>query len=156
MTMDITEGMKAPLFEADGDKGRKIRLDEFLGRKVLLYFYPKDNSPGCSLEAKNFNDNLDKLVQKNIVVLGVSKDTVKSHCSFRDKYSLRFDLLADTENDIIGKYGVWVKKKNYGKEYFGIERATFAIDEKGIVEKVWRNVKAGSHIADILKFYKIE
>jgi thioredoxin-dependent peroxiredoxin len=154
--MEIKEGMAAPVFEADGDKGAKVRLDEFLGRKVLLYFYAKDNTPGCSLEAKNFNDNLDKLAEKNIIVLGVSKDTIKSHCSFRDKYALKFDLLSDTDNDIIGKYGVWVKKKNYGREYYGTERATFAINEKGIVEKVWRNVKAGSHIADVLRFYNIQ
>ncbi len=153
--MDIKEGSKAPLFEIKSDKGENVSLESFRGKKVLLYFYPKDNTPGCSLEAKNFNDNLEKLVKNNIVVLGVSKDTVKSHCSFRDKYDLKFDLLADTESDVIQKYGVWVKKKNYGKEYMGIERATFAIDENGIVEKVWRNVKAGEHITEVMEYYGI-
>ena len=151
----VKEGIRAPLFEVVSDKGETVRLADFLGRKVLLYFYPKDNTPGCSLEAKNFNDNVNKLLSKGIAVLGVSKDSVKSHCSFRDKYSLKFDLLADTSGDLVQKYGVWKKKKNYGKEYTGIERSTFAIDEQGIIEKGWRNVKAGTHIKEVLEFYGI-
>ena len=153
--MDIKVGMKAPLFEVISDKNTLVKLEDFIGKRVVLYFYPKDNTPGCSLEAKHFNDNLEKLVANNIVVLGVSKDSVKSHCSFRDKYALKFDLLSDEKSDIIQKYGVWVNKKTFGKEHMGIQRSTFAIDENGIVEMVWENVKAVTHIKEVLDFYNI-
>lgn len=151
--MEIKEGMKAPDFEVMSDKKKMVRLSDFLGKRVLLYFYPKDNTPGCSLEAKNFNDNLKKLVDNNIVVLGVSRDSVESHCKFRDKYELEFDLLADTQSDIVEKYGVLKEKVNFGNKYLGIERASFAIDENGYVKKVWREVKAGEHIAEVLEYY---
>lgn len=154
--MEIKEGMKAPDFEVMSDKNKTVRLSDFLGKRVLLYFYPKDNTPGCSLEAKNFNDNLKKLATDNIVVLGVSRDSVESHCKFRDKYELEFDLLADTESDIVNKYGVLKEKVNFGNKYFGIERASFAIDEKGYIQKAWREVKAGEHIAEVLEHYGID
>ncbi len=154
--MDIKEGMKAPDFEVMSDKKKMVKLSDFLGKKVLLYFYPKDNTPGCSLEAKNFNDNLKRLADNNIIVLGVSRDNIESHCKFRDKYELEFDLLADTESDIVKKYGVLKEKVNFGNKYLGIERASFAIDEKGYVKKVWREVKAGEHISEVLLYYGIE
>jgi peroxiredoxin Q/BCP len=124
-------GDKAPDFKALTDSGETVKLSDFKGKKVILYFYPKDNTPGCTKQACGFNDELDTIAENNAVVLGVSPDSEASHVKFRDKYGLGFPLLVDEDNAIAEKYGVWGEKKMYGKTYMGIIRSHFVIDEKG-------------------------
>jgi peroxiredoxin Q/BCP len=141
----LEKGKKAPGFSVQNQDGDTVSLGDFAGRNVVLYFYPKDDTPGCTTEACEFRDNHSQFKDLDAVVLGVSKDSVKSHAKFRDKYELPFHLLSDTELDIHNKYGTWVEKKMYGKAYMGTQRATFVIDKNGVVRHVFPNVKPKGH-----------
>ncbi len=151
--LHLKEGMKAPLFEGIDQNGKLIKLADYSGKKVILYFYPKDNTPGCTAEACNLRDNYDSLLKKGYIVIGVSADTEKSHKSFADKYSLPFPLIADTSKKILNDYGTWGEKKLYGKNYMGVLRTTFVIDEKGIIEKIVEKVNTADHTDQIFKMY---
>lgn len=152
--VQLKEGMKAPLFEGIDQDGKTIRLSDFSGRKVVLYFYPKDNTPGCTAEACNLRDNYEDLLEQGFAVIGVSMDSEKSHKNFASKYSLPFPLIADTSRKILNDYGVWREKKLYGKSFLGIVRTTFIIDEDGIIENIISKVETGNHTEQILKIYK--
>lgn len=146
----LTKGMKAPEFTLPDENGNNISLSDFLGKKVVLYFYPKDNTPGCTRQACAFAQAYEGFRQKNIQVIGISKDSVASHRKFKEKYALPFILLADTEREVIEKYGVWQEKKMYGKVTMGVVRTTFIIDEKGNVEEVMSKVKPDTNAGEIL------
>lgn len=128
-------------------------LDEFLGKRVVLYFYPKDNTAGCTQEACDFRDSFNRLINY-AVVIGVSPDSIKSHLKFREKQSLNFILLSDPEHILAEKFAVWKEKSMYGKKYMGIERSTFILDEKGNIQKEWRKVKVKGHVDEVLNFLK--
>jgi peroxiredoxin Q/BCP len=151
--IQLKEGSKAPAFEGIDQDGNEIKLIDFIGKKVILYFYPKDNTPGCTAEACNLRDNYDMLLKKGFIVLGVSPDSEKSHLGFAGKYSLPFPLIADTTKKILNDYGVWGEKKMYGKSFFGVIRTTFVIDEKGVVEKIITKVDTSGHSDQIIKMY---
>lgn len=147
-------GKKAPAFTLTSTTGEKIRLSQFAGengQNVVLYFYPRDDTPGCTREACGFRDEIKVLAKKNTVVLGISPDTVESHQKFTEKYSLPFPLLADEGHKIADKYGVWVEKNMYGKKSWGIQRATFLIDKQGKIARVWPRVKVDGHVEQVLK-----
>ena len=150
----IKEGSKAPSFEGSDQSGNKIKLSDYKGKKIVLYFYPKDNTPGCTAEACNLRDNNESLLRKGFAVIGVSPDNEKSHKNFADKYSLPFPLIADESKKILNDYGVWGEKQMYGKSYLGVIRTTFIIDEKGIIEKIITKVNTSGHTEQILDFYK--
>jgi peroxiredoxin Q/BCP len=143
-------GHPAPAFTLPRDGGGTVSLDTLKGQAVVLYFYPKDDTPGCTLEAQSFTAEIESFAGAGAVVLGISKDSVKKHDKFRDKYGLRIALLSDEASDVCERYGVWVEKSMYGKKYFGIERATFLIDKTGKLARVWRNVKVDGHAAEVL------
>jgi len=145
----LKENQEAPAFEGVDQDYNKIKLSDFLGNKVILYFYPKDNTPGCTTEACNLRDNYEDLLKKGFKVIGVSPDNVKSHKGFTGKYSLPFPLIADPEKKIINAYGVWGEKNMYGKKVMGILRTTFIIDEKGIIEKIISKVDTAQHTEQI-------
>ncbi|HKZ89324.1 MAG TPA: thioredoxin-dependent thiol peroxidase [Thermoplasmata archaeon] len=145
-----SEGDPAPDFALPSDDGRTIALKDLRGKKVVLYFYPKDDTPGCTKEACSFRDNLARVTSKGAVVLGVSRDTLSSHGKFRDKYHLNFPLLADVDGRVTEAYGVWKEKSNYGRTYWGIERTTFLLDEKGVIARVWPKVKVEGHTDEVL------
>lgn len=147
----IEEGSKAPAFTLTSDSGKKIKLSELAGSPVVLYFYPKDDTPGCTREACAFRDRQAELQQAGAVLLGVSADDVDSHVKFRDKYSLNFPLLADLEHKVAEKYGAWREKNMYGKKSMGIQRSTFLIDSAGKVCKVWKRVQVDGHDAQVLE-----
>ena len=149
--MALAIGEKAPDFTLPSDEGRDISLHDYEGQKVILYFYPKDNTSGCTLEAKAFRDHLEDFKKLGYAVLGVSRDSIKKHCNFRDKNELNFPLLSDEEEKVVNLYGVLKEKSMYGRKYMGIERSTFIIDEKGNLVKEYRKVKASSHVEDLLK-----
>jgi len=151
---ELKEGMKAPYFEGKDQEGRLVRLTDFSGKKLVLYFYPKDNTPGCTAEACNLRDNHKELIDRGFAVVGVSMDSEKSHKSFAEKYSLPFPLIADTERKILEDYGVYMEKKMYGKSFLGIVRSTFLIDEKGIIEKIISKVDTKNHSEQIFKLYQ--
>lgn len=157
----VSEGTKAPDFRAAAvatgdDGGSEVGLADFLGRKnVVLYFYPRDNTPGCTTEATDFRDALADFAAADTVVLGVSKDSVRSHCSFRDKHALSFPLLSDPDGAIVAAYDVWREKKMYGKAMMGVERSTFLIDKQGVVRKAWRKVKVKGHAPEVLAAARI-
>jgi thioredoxin-dependent peroxiredoxin len=142
-------GDKAPTFKGINQKGESITLDQLKGKKVVLYFYPKDSTPGCTAQACNLSDNIEHLKKHNIVVLGVSADDTKSHTKFIDKYNLQFDLLADTDKSIIQAYGCWGPKQFMGKKFDGIHRTTFVIDENGIISQIIDKVNTKDHFAQI-------
>lgn len=152
--IQLKEGMKAPSFEGIDQNGKTIRLKDFSGKKVVLYFYPKDNTSGCTAEACNLRDNHDIMLKKGFAVVGVSMDSEKSHKGFASKYSLPFPLIADTSGKIVNDYGVYREKKMYGKSYMGIVRTTFLIDEKGIIEKIISKVETNNHSEQIFKMYQ--
>ena len=154
--MTINEGNKAPEFTLPNSQGNQVSLSDFQGKNVILYFYPKDNTKGCTLEAVNFRDNYEEIKQKDTVVLGISKDSVKSHVNFISKYHLPFILLSDKDEGVCELYGVWKKKSMYGREYMGIERTTFLIDKKGIILKIFRKVKVQGHVEKILEYLKTD
>jgi thioredoxin-dependent peroxiredoxin len=148
----IEEGVKAPDFTLHDDNGTEVSLSQFAGKKVVLYFYPKDNTPGCTKEACSFRDNYDEILAKGAVVLGVSADSRKSHASFKNKFELPFYLLSDPDHTAIKSYGAWGEKKMYGKTYEGIIRATVIIDENGTVSKVFPKVKPAEHAEEVLGY----
>jgi peroxiredoxin Q/BCP len=150
----IKEGMKAPLFEGVDQDGKTVKLSDFSGKKVVLYFYPKDNTPGCTAEACNLRDNHDALLRKGFAVIGVSMDSEKSHKGFASKYSLPFPLISDTSKKILNDYGVYREKKLYGRSFLGVVRTTFIIDEKGIIEKIISKVDTRNHSEQIFRIYK--
>ncbi len=141
----VTEGDQAPDFTLQGDDGNEVSLSDYRGQKVVLYFYPKDGTPGCTREAVEFRDMMEKFEKEGIVILGVSKDSVQSHQKFKRKHGLPFALLSDPEGKALDLYGVWKKKSLYGRTFMGTERTTFLIDEKGIIQKVHRKVKVKGH-----------
>ncbi len=149
----LKEGMKAPDFTGTDQNGRVIRLSDFAGKKLVLYFYPKDNTPGCTAEACNLRDNYKELLDKGFAVAGVSADTEKSHKGFAGKYSIPFPLIADTTKKIMDDYGVFGEKKLYGKTFLGVKRTTFIIDCNGIIEKIIDKVQTADHTQQILKLY---
>ncbi|MBR3135446.1 MAG: thioredoxin-dependent thiol peroxidase [Clostridia bacterium] len=148
----LTAGMRAPDFALTDKDGNTVRLSDFLGRKVVLYFYPKDNTPGCTRQACAFAGAYDAFRAKDVAVIGISRDSVASHVKFAEKYALPFLLLSDPERQAIEAYGVWQEKKNYGKVSMGVVRSTFIIDEKGVIEKVMPKVKPDTNAADILAY----
>jgi thioredoxin-dependent peroxiredoxin len=151
--VQLKEGMKAPLIEGIDQNGNVVKLTDFAGKKVIIYFYPKDNTPGCTAEACNLRDNYELLLKKGFAIIGVSADTEKSHKGFAEKYSLPFPLIADISKKILNDYGVWGEKKMYGKSYFGVLRTTFIIDTKGIIEKIITKVNTAGHTEQILDLY---
>lgn len=148
---ELKEGQKAPEFTAADQDGNTISLGQFAGKKVVLYFYPKDDTPGCTAEACDFRDNYQGLKAKDIVVLGVSVDDEKSHQKFAAKHSLPFTLLADTDKKIVEAYGVWGEKNMYGKKYMGTNRTTFVIDENGVIAHIIKKVDTKNSTAQILE-----
>ena len=149
--MILEEGNKAPDFELSGSDGQKHKLSNYKGRKIILYFYPKDNTPGCTKQACSFRDNHEEIKESGAVVLGVSGDSLKSHSKFVEKQNLPFVLLSDTDKEVIKAYGSLKEKSMFGKTFLGISRDTFIIDEKGFVKKIFRNVKVDNHSAEVLK-----
>ena len=147
-------GDKAPDFELKDQDGKAVKLSGFKGKKVILYFYPKDDTPGCTKEACNFRDNISTLNKSNVVVLGVSNDDEQSHQKFIAKYNLPFALLADTDKKVSKAYGVYELKNFMGKEYYGIVRSTFIIDEKGRIQKVFYKVNPEEHIDEVIAAVK--
>ena len=150
----LKEGDKAPAFTVQSDSGTKISLKDLKGKRVVLYFYPKDMTPGCTQEACDFRDSMSRLKKLDAVVLGVSKDGVESHQRFKKKEDLTFPLLSDTDGKICEAYGVWKEKSLYGRKYMGIERVTFVIGPKGKIEKIFPKVKVKGHVDEILAYCK--
>ena len=147
---------QAPNFTLENEKGQQVSLSDFKGKNVVLYFYPKDMTPGCTTEACDFRDAYEDFSSLNAVILGVSMDEANKHTKFIEKHGLPFSLLVDAEHEVAEKYGVWVLKKMYGSEYMGIERSTFLINEEGIVIAEWRKVKVKNHIEAVLSQLKGE
>lgn len=150
----LREGDYAPDFTLDTGNGKKMTLSELRGRNVVLYFYPKDDTPGCTLEAKDFRDHLEKFEALDAVVIGVSKDSVASHEKFKDKYDLTFTLASDENSTVCEAFDTWVEKSMYGKKYMGIQRDTFLIDPSGRIRKIWRKVKVDGHVQEVLETLK--
>ena len=146
----VEQGKPAPDFELTSDAGEQVRLSSFRGRPVVLYFYPRDDTPGCTAQACGIRDAYGEFERAGAVVLGVSPDSEASHVKFRSKYDLPYTLLADPEHEVAEQYGVWVEKKNYGKTSMGIERSTFVIDADGNVARVMRRVNPKTHADDVL------
>lgn len=150
MTM-VDVGDKAPAFTGITDGGGTLSLKDFTGKKVVLYFYPKDDTPGCTTEAQGFRDAIGDFAALGAEIVGVSKDSVKRHDNFKAKYELPFTLLSDEDGAVCEAYGVWTKKMNYGREYMGIERSTFLIDGKGKIAGIWRKVRVKGHVEQVLE-----
>ena len=144
-------GTKAPSFELLDQDGQKHSLQEYKGKKVILYFYPKDNTSGCTKEACEFKENYPQFQEKGAVILGISKDSVTSHKKFQEAFQLPFTLLSDPDLEVIRAYEVWVEKSMYGRKYMGVERSTYLINEEGIIEKTFQKVKPPNHSKDVLK-----
>ncbi len=147
----IELGKKAPDFTLSADDGTKVKLSSLRGNPVVLYFYPRDDTPGCTAEACAFRDLKAEMARLGATVLGVSTDSVESHVKFRDKFQLNFTLLADTEHKVAEKYGAWREKTRFGKTSMGVQRSTFIIDAEGVVRKMWKSVKVEGHDAQVLK-----
>jgi len=152
--MSVDVGKKAPDFTAPTDGGKKIKLSGLRGMPVVLYFYPKDDTSGCTAEACGFRDHLPDFKKLKAQVVGVSKDSVARHDKFKAKYKLPFPLVSDEDGKICEKYGTWVEKSLYGRKYMGIERATFLIDRTGTVAQAWHKVKVAGHVEDVLEALK--
>jgi peroxiredoxin Q/BCP len=152
--MHLKEGDKAPLFTGVDQDGKKVSLADFKGKKVVLYFYPGDDTPTCTIQACNLRDNYSLLKKEGFEVLGVSPDEPGKHKKFETKYALPFTLVADPAHAIIDKYGVWGQKKLYGREYMGLHRTTFLIDEKGVIKKIFLRPKNKQHAEEIVKTWK--
>jgi peroxiredoxin Q/BCP len=151
----IVEGSKAPDFQGRNQHGETISLAGYHGKKLILYFYPKDNTPGCTAEACNLSENYDYWLTKGYEVVGVSPDSETSHQKFADKFGLKFNLIADTEKEILQAFGAWGEKKNYGKSYMGVLRKTFVIDENGVIVKIFEKVDTKEHSNQIIKALKV-
>jgi thioredoxin-dependent peroxiredoxin len=150
----LKQGDKAPDFTAKDDQGHDLSLKDFRGKKVVLYFYPKDDTSGCTKEACDFRDNLGRIKRKDAIVLGVSPDSEKSHGKFKSKFDLTFPLLVDEDKKLVHTYGVWKEKSMYGRKYMGIERTTFVIDEQGKIAKIFPKVKVAGHVEEVLAALK--
>lgn len=146
----LKEGSKISNFSLPNQAGKQISATDFKDHNIVLYFYPKDDTPGCTIEAQDFSKLNEAFKDKKTVVLGVSKDSTKSHDKFCSKYNLSIDLLSDEDGSVCEAFGVWVEKSMYGKKYMGIERSTFLIDQNGIIKKAWRNVKVPNHAQEVL------
>ena len=151
MAKELKEGAKAPAFKLPTDGDGETSLKDYAGRKLVLYFYPKDDTSGCTKEAIGFSEQLDAFEAAGAAVLGVSKDSVAKHDKFKAKHELTVALGADEDGSVVEKYGVWVEKSMYGKKYMGIERATYLIDEKGVIRKIWRKVRVPGHVDVVLE-----
>ena len=149
--MSVDVGDKAPEFTLPTDGKGELTLSSLRGKKVVLYFYPKDSTPGCTTEAENFRDAINDFAKARTEVVGVSKDSVKRHDNFKVKYDLNFSLVSDTNGETCEAYGVWVEKQNYGRTYMGIERSTFLIDEQGKIAAIWRKVRVKGHVDAVLE-----
>ena len=147
----LKEGQKAPTFSLDDDQGNKVSLADFKGKQVVLYFYPKDMTPGCTIEACDFRDNWGAAKKKGAVVLGVSADPVKRHVAFKEKYKLPFTLLSNEGKEMLKTYGVWQKKKFMGREFMGIVRTTLIIGKDGKIKKIWSPVSVKNHVTEVLE-----
>jgi len=152
--MSVATGAKAPDFTLPTDGGGSVTLSKLKGRKVVLYFYPKDDTSGCTAEACGFRDSFPNFRKIDAAVIGISRDSVASHDKFKKKYELPFMLASDTDGKVTERYGVWVEKSMYGRKYMGIERATFLIDEKGVVRREWHKVKVPGHVEEVLAAVK--
>jgi peroxiredoxin Q/BCP len=150
----INIGDSAPNFDMPATGEKNISLTELAGKNIVLYFYPRDDTSGCTLEANDFRDNIQHFTALNTIVIGVSKDTLKSHMKFQEKYALPFALASDENTHVCEDYEVWKEKMNYGKKYMGIERSTFLIDKTGIIRHIWRKVKVTGHINAVLEAVK--
>jgi thioredoxin-dependent peroxiredoxin len=146
----LKEGDKAPSFVLPTDNGTDIALKDLSGKKLILYFYPKDDTTGCTKEAIGFSERLADFKKAGALVVGVSKDSVEKHGKFREKYDLKIPLGADPEGKVVERYGAWVEKSMYGRKYMGIDRSTFLIDGKGVIRKIWRKVKVPGHVDEVL------
>ncbi|HOF41498.1 MAG TPA: thioredoxin-dependent thiol peroxidase [Candidatus Hydrogenedentes bacterium] len=144
-------GRNAPAFTLPASSGRHVKLSDFAGSPVVVYFYPKDDTPGCTMEAREFQALAADFEKAGVSVLGISPDSVDSHCKFAEKHGLAFTLLADEKHDVAEKYGVWVEKNMYGKKYWGVQRSTFLIDRNGAIAKMWPRVKPQGHAEEVLK-----
>ncbi len=149
--MALSPGDLAPPFTLPTDEEKWVTLSDFSGKKVIVYFYPKDATSGCTKEACSFRDYKLNFDKGNAIIIGVSKDSVKSHKKFKEKEGLNFSLGSDETGDVCKKYGVWVEKSMYGRKYFGIERSTFLIDETGKISKIWRKVSVSGHVEEVLR-----
>lgn len=147
--MTLEAGQKAPDFTLPATGNETITLSALKGNPVVVYFYPKDDTPGCTTEACNFRDNTDTMEENGVTVIGISKDSVKSHEKFKEKFQLNFPLASDEDGKTLEAYGVWVEKSMYGKKYMGVERATFLIDANGVIARVWRDVKVTGHVDEV-------
>lgn len=147
----LKEGQPAPDFKTKNDKGEEVSLSDFRGKNIVLYFYPKDNTSGCTKEACGFRDLQSEFAKHNAVILGVSPDSVKSHQNFKNKYELSFPLLSDENKDLVQKYDVWKEKSMYGRKYMGVERTTFVIDKDGKIRKIFPKVKVPQHPEAVLE-----
>tara|TARA_B100000029_G_scaffold488305_1_gene544721 strand:- start:1008 stop:1475 length:468 start_codon:yes stop_codon:yes gene_type:complete len=150
----IKENTKAPIFKLPSTNKKDYSLKDSIGKFVIIYFYPKDDTPGCTIETNDFNKLLSKFKKLNCDVYGISKDDLKSHNKFRNKYKIKFDLLADEKLKVLKKYKVWGKKKFMGREFMGIIRTTFLLDKKGKIIKIWNNVKVKDHAKEVLETVK--
>jgi peroxiredoxin Q/BCP len=151
MATDLKEGEKAPAFTGIDQDGNKVSLNDFKGQKIVLFFYPEDDTPTCTVQACNLRDNYSLLTKNGFKVIGISPDDVKSHQKFKEKFSLPFTLIADPDHKIIDKYGVWGQKKLYGREYMGLHRTTFIVNEKGIISKIFLRPRNKAHAEEIVK-----
>ncbi|MCH8330960.1 MAG: thioredoxin-dependent thiol peroxidase [Bacteroidetes bacterium] len=151
---NLKEGDKAPDFKGEIQDGNEVSLADYKGKKLIIYFYPKDMTSGCTAESCDLRDNYSDLKKKGFEILGVSKDPITSHQKFIDKYDLPFDLLADTDVKMVTDYGVYGEKMNYGRTYMGILRTTFVIDEEGVIERVFTNVNTSDHTTQIMESYQ--
>jgi thioredoxin-dependent peroxiredoxin len=151
----LTEGAKAPAFKGKDQNGKPVALSDYKGKKVVLYFYPEDDTPTCTIQACNIRDNFALLKKQGFVVMGVSPDEEKKHKKFETKYDLPFTLIADPEHKIIDQYGVWGQKQLYGRTYMGLHRTTFLIDEKGIIKKIFLKPKSKQHAQEILEAWQL-
>lgn len=149
--MSVSAGDMAPEFKLPTDGGGELELQALRGKKVVLYFYPKDSTPGCTTEAQDFRNLMPEFEAVNAVIVGASKDSIKRHDNFKTKQQLNFPLVSDVEGTLCEAYGVWQEKKNYGRSYMGIVRSTFLIDEEGKIEQVWRNLRVKGHAAAVLE-----
>ena len=147
----LTEGTKAPAFKGKDQNGKTVSLADYKGKKIVLYFYPEDDTPTCTVQACNLRDNFGLLKKNGFIVLGVSPDEEKKHKKFEAKYDLPFTLIADADHTIIDKYGIWGEKQMYGRTYMGLHRTTFLIDEKGVIRKIFMKPKSKQHSEEILK-----
>ena len=146
----VAEGDKAPQFDLQTDSGKRLKLSDLRGKKVVVYFYPKDDTSGCTLEAIEFTKAKAAFDSAGTTVIGISPDSEESHCAFRDKYGLGVTLAADPDHKAIDAYGVWVEKTNYGRKYMGVQRATFLVGADGRIAREWRNVKVPGHVEEVL------